>query len=142
MMNKSAIIERLAELNLDPEEYWLITGAAMVLYGFKETTGDIDLGCTSRLADELEARGCPVAVMADQTRRIDLMEDVEIFEDWLEDRVIQYEGIPVVSIKGLIQMKKKLGREKDLKDIVLIENRCNMAFEGGQTDGNQLGNQD
>lgn len=121
MMNKREIIERLAQLNLDPEEYWLITGAAMVLYGFKGTTGDIDLGCTSRLADELEARGFPVKVMEDRTRRIELLEDVEIFEDWLEDRVIRYEGIPVVSVEGLIQMKKKLGREKDLKDILLIE---------------------
>lgn len=121
MLNKKAIIERLAELHLDPGDYWLITGAAMVLYGYKEATGDIDLGCTSRLADELEARGYPVTVMEDQTRRIELAEDVEIFEDWLEDRVILCEGIPVVSVEGLIRMKKKLGREKDLKDISLME---------------------
>ncbi len=30
-------------------------------------------------------------------------------------------GIPIVSIDGLIQMKKKLGRKKDLEDIALIE---------------------
>nr|WP_300911496.1 hypothetical protein [uncultured Acetatifactor sp.] len=30
-------------------------------------------------------------------------------------------GVPVVCVEGLIRMKKKLGREKDLADIVLIE---------------------
>jgi len=30
-------------------------------------------------------------------------------------------GIPVISIDGLVQMKRKLGREKDLTDILLIE---------------------
>ena len=30
-------------------------------------------------------------------------------------------GVPVVSIDGLIEMKKKLGRQKDLEDIALIE---------------------
>lgn len=31
------------------------------------------------------------------------------------------DGVPVVCVDGLIQMKKKLGREKDLADIALIE---------------------
>ena len=30
-------------------------------------------------------------------------------------------GVPVVNADGLIQMKQKLGREKDLADIALIE---------------------
>lgn len=30
-------------------------------------------------------------------------------------------GVPVVCVDGLIQMKKKLGREKDLADIAFLE---------------------
>ena len=31
------------------------------------------------------------------------------------------EGFPAVSLEGIIRMKEKLGREKDLKDIALIK---------------------
>ena len=44
---------------------WMITGSAMVLYGIREQTHDIDLGCTKQLADRLEAEGCPVERLAD-----------------------------------------------------------------------------
>ena len=38
----------------------------------------------------------------------------EIFEDWIEGEVEFFEGVPIVSVDGLIKMKEKLGREKDL----------------------------
>lgn len=92
----------------------------MVLYGLREQTSDIDLGCTSELADYLQEKGFPVEQLPDGTRKIVVAEDVEIFENWLEDRVERFEGIPVISIQGLIWMKRALGREKDFRDIQLI----------------------
>ena len=44
-----------------------------------------------------------------------------LFENWIEDKVLFVEGFPVVSIEGIIKMKEKLGREKDLEDIRLIK---------------------
>lgn len=32
----------------------------------------------------------------------------------------RFEGVPVISIQGLIWMKRALGREKDFRDIQLI----------------------
>ena len=92
----------------------------MVLYGAKEQTADIDLGCTSQLADQLQQKGCAVERMPDGTRRIVYDGQVEIFENWLEDQVVLWEGVPVISRKGLITMKQKLGREKDFRDIALL----------------------
>ena len=120
MLDKKQIIARLEELHLDDTKYWLITGGAMVLYGLREQTSDIDLGCTSDLADLLQQEGFPVERMPDGTRKIVVAEDVEIFENWLEDRVERFEGVPVISIRGLIEMKRALGREKDFRDIQLI----------------------
>ena len=119
-MDKEKLIARLKELPLDDAQYWLITGGAMVLYGLREQTSDIDLGCTSELADFLQEKGFPVEQLADGTRKIVVAEDVEIFENWLEDRVERFEGVPVISIQGLIWMKRALGREKDFRDIQLI----------------------
>ena len=119
-MNRVELLKVLESLNLDSKEYWLITGGAMVFYGFRKETGDLDLGCTSKLADELEAKGHPVEIMPDGTRKICPVSDVEIFENWLYDQVEIIDSIPVISVKGLIAMKKSIGREKDLKDISYI----------------------
>lgn len=120
MLDKKQIIARLEELHLDDTKYWLITGGAMVLYGLREQTSDIDLGCTSDLADLLQQEGFPVERMPDGTRKIVVAEDVEIFENWLEDKIERFEGVPVISIQGLIEMKRALGREKDFRDTQLI----------------------
>ncbi len=120
MLDKEKLIARLKELPLDDGQYWLITGGAMVLYGLREQTSDIDLGCTSELADFLQEKGFPTEQLPDGTRKIVVAEDVEIFENWLEDRVERFEGVPVISIQGLICMKQALGREKDFRDIQLI----------------------
>lgn len=122
MLNKEEIICLLNEAVFDVNEYWVTSGAAMVLYGMKDTTRDIDLGCTSRMADELENRGYCAEVLRDGSRKIAFSEAIEIFENWVEDKVIFFEGLPVVSMDGMIMMKEKLGREKDLEDIRLINN--------------------
>lgn len=93
----------------------------MVLYGIKDMTRDIDLGCTSRMADALERKGYRAEVLHDGTRRIIFSSTIELFENWIEDKAVFLEGLPVVSIDGMIKMKEKLGREKDLEDICLIK---------------------
>ena len=120
-MNRTEIIERLSVFPYDASEYWLITGGAMVLYGIREETSDIDLGCTARLADRLEADGYLHAVRANGKRWFKVGSDIELFEDWLYDTITLVEGIPVISIQGLIDMKRGLGREKDTRDVELIE---------------------
>ena len=120
-MERQELIERVKALGFPKEDYWLITGGAMVLYGLREQTHDIDLGCTSRLADELERQGAEVSIRKDGTRKLVLDGDVEIMENWLYDRVETVEDIPVISLKGLKEMKLSLGREKDLRDVALID---------------------
>lgn len=120
-MDRAELLNRLGELDLDKNEYWLITGGAMVLYGIRNETSDIDLGCTQRLADELEAEGYQVTVMPDGTRKICFAQDVEIFENWIYGGVEIFDGIPVISLNGLVAMKRAIGREKDMRDIQLIE---------------------
>ena len=124
-MNRADIIQRLNGINFDTKEYWVVTGGAMVLYGIKEETNDIDLGCSKKMADELEKKGYNVTFLDDGTRRIAFENDVEIFENWLFDRVQMIENIPVISLKGLITMKKQNGREKDYADIRKIEDFLN-----------------
>ena len=121
MFDKKSLLRRLQELPFSKNEYWVVAGGAMVLHGFRTQTHDIDLGCSTRLADKLEQQGYVVSRCEDGTRKILYSENIEIFENWLDGSVEIISGIPVVCVDGLIQMKKKLGREKDLEDIALIE---------------------
>lgn len=91
------------------------------MHGVRPQTQDIDLGCTTRLADQLERQGYVVSRCKDGTRKISYSENVEIFENWIEGTVEIVSGVPVVCVDGLIQMKKQLGREKDIADIAQIE---------------------
>ena len=53
-MDRQEILNRLMAFPYDRDEYWVITGSAMVMYGIKEHAGDIDLGCSVKMADLLE----------------------------------------------------------------------------------------
>lgn len=121
MFDKQSLIQRIEKLAFPEKEYWVVAGGAMVLHGFRSQTRDIDLGCSTLLADKLEQQGFFVSHCDDGTRRILYSEDIEIFENWLEGTVEIINGVPVVCVDGLMQMKKNLGREKDLADIALMQ---------------------
>lgn len=125
MFDKQSLIQRLKELPFPETEYWVVAGGAMVLHGFRARTYDIDLGCSTFLADKLERQGYEVSRGDDGTRKIIYSEDVELFENWLEGTVEIVSGVPVVCADGLIRMKKKLGREKDFADIEWIKREKN-----------------
>ena len=126
-MTKHEIEQKLRASGLPAEDYWAVAGSAMVLYGIREETGDIDLGCSGKLADRLEAEGYPTERLADGSRKFLMGRDIEVFEGWLFDRVESADGFPVISLKGLVMMKEALGREKDLADLAAIK-----AFMHGQ----------
>ncbi len=128
MFDKNSLIQRLQEIPFSKSEYWVVAGGAMVLHGFRTQSHDIDLGCSTLLADKLEQQGYVVSRCEDGTRKILYSENIEIFENWLDGSVEIISGIPVVCVDGLIQMKKKLGREKDLEDIALIEKTQEASF--------------
>ena len=119
-MNKAEILEQLNLFPYDRREYWVITGAAMVLYGIRGQTADIDLGCTAKVADQLEAAGYLYKRTSDGKRWFRYSPSLEIFEDWLADGTVVSDGFRLISLPGLIEMKQELSREKDLSDIKLI----------------------
>ena len=120
-MKKADIIEKLRAFPYDTKDYWVITGGAMAMYGIREETSDIDLGCTSELADRLEKDGFLYQIKPDGTRWFRIGSDIEVYENWLYDSVELVDGIPVISIPGLIAMKQTIGREKDKRDLKLID---------------------
>lgn len=121
MYNKDKIIERLQQLDFDKSLYWITTGAAMVMYGMKECTNDIDLGCESLLLDNLTKEGHKTTLLPDGYKKMSIDSDIEIFENWGKGDIIYISSLPVLSPRSIIMVKKELAREKDFKDIKLLE---------------------
>lgn len=122
-MNRDELIRRVKALPFDAAHFWLVAGGAMVLHGLRAETRDVDLGCDSALADWLEEQGCAESGDRRDERKIDYADDVEIFENWLYDEIVLVEGIPVISLLGLREMKLAIGCQKDLRDVALIDER-------------------
>lgn len=121
MLTKEDVISHLEALDLNPSRYWVTAGAALLFYGLRETTADIDLGCDRILADSLEARGYDARREADGRRRFHLPGEVDVSEDFGRGPVRLLEGIPVVSPAGVLDLKRFLNREKDQADIRRLE---------------------
>lgn len=119
-MNKKELMKLLEAFPYCRADYWVITGGAMVLYGIKDETADVDLGCKTALADELERGGYLQGYSESGYRRFKYGDSVEIFENWLCGSVTEVNGFPVITVEGLMEMKRELGREKDFRDIELI----------------------
>ena len=73
------------------------------------------------MADQLEKDGYVPTLTESGNRKFSIGDDIEIFENWKYGSVERIDDIPVLSLDGLIEMKKSLGREKDYRDIALIE---------------------
>lgn len=120
MLTREDILRELDHPLLDKRRYWLTAGGALVLYGLREATRDIDLGCEPSLADQLEAAGCAVVRKADGGRMLHLPPDIDISEDWGRGTVRLIEGIPTVSPEDILRLKLELGRPKDRPDIAAL----------------------
>ncbi len=55
-MNKQEIIKRLRDLNLPKDEYYVLSGASLVLRGIREKCSDIDLCISEELFADIKDR--------------------------------------------------------------------------------------
>ena len=92
----------------------------MVLHGLREETHDLDIWCTKKLGDALAQR-CDVQVLPDGTRRFVPAPDVEIYENMLPGETVFLNGIPVAPLEDVLALKRQLNREKDRRDIAVLE---------------------
>ncbi|MCI2056781.1 MAG: hypothetical protein LKJ86_06495 [Oscillibacter sp.] len=121
MLDRKSLLAELAAQPLDFSRCWLTAGGALVLWGLRQATHDIDLGCETSLADELEHAGFPEAQKPDGSRKFHLPPNTDVFENWGRGTVDVIDGIPVVSLADLLALKRQLNREKDQADIAALE---------------------
>lgn len=120
MLTAKEIVEKVKEIELPVDEYWILAGSALVLHGVKRETRDIDLGCTRHLCEQLISEGYEVKIGEDNSRIIKIGELIEVFEDWKVEKIELIDGLPVGSLESIKKHKIELGKEKDFKDIEMI----------------------
>ena len=118
-MNRKEIIEELKKYKLNPKKYIIISGAAMVLYGFKEETPDIDIAVTKDYKKELLSKY--ECVLENPETDAYIIDDTLNFVTNHYKRRREYiEGFPVLTVEDLIFSKQKMNRKKDREDLKLI----------------------
>ena len=122
MLDRKAILERLKTFPYDKSKFWISTGGAMVLHGVRPYTHDIDVGCEKEIAEALVASGCQVIPLPDGGKKIVFDGVIEVFENWSRGDTIIIDTYRVLTLDSIIDIKRRLGREKDFRDIELIEN--------------------
>ena len=120
MLNKQDILQKLKRLDFPKDQYCVMTGAAMVLLGVKEHTNDIDIGCSEVLFQNLLKQGYKLQQLK-SIEGIIIEDDIEIFRNWNAEKVVYIEDIPLADTYSIRKYKSDLGREKDFKDIELID---------------------
>lgn len=121
MLYKENIIQIIKEMELPLHDYWISAGAGLVIHGVKESTSDIDLGCTPNLFEQYIKNGYKYQLLKNGIRCISINEKVELLENWLVNKIEIIDGLPVACLESIKEQKRKLGREKDINDIILIE---------------------
>lgn len=124
MLVKKTIIDICKSLDFNPNDYCVGFGSALVLYGIKYSTPDIDINVSKALFSMLSKRyEVNYAMFNEPYINIDGI--VEVFIEENNRTKASIEGIPVYTLNEIIQSKKRLGRPKDIEDIKLIEEYIN-----------------
>ena len=124
-ITKSDIVQEITSVFdnelLSKSDIWVISGAALVLYGIRETTNDIDLGCTDDCFNRLLLNGYQMEEKQGYDKRIIVPPDIEVFGGTKCTAIEYIDNIPVASLEDIISFKRQLNREKDILDIKLIK---------------------
>jgi hypothetical protein len=125
------VFSETKKLNFPADQYVVFAGAALAARGIKETS-DLDIIVTPELLEKCRNEGWVMHPRIDPNDFPALEKGVaEIYTTIgggvtltfkeLQDRAEVIDGIPFCSLEDVIHIKKIFGREKDFKDIALIE---------------------
>ncbi len=129
-MKNKKLFQKVKNLNLPMGKYALFGGGPMSIRELKEAN-DLDIIVTDDLFKEYKNKNeWKVGVSANGSEYLSF-EEIEIYRDWkpgdwnIVDLIKNAEIIdelPFVGLNDVIKWKKIYAREKDLRDVEIIEN--------------------
>lgn len=127
IINKKDIISIINKYKLDKEQFVVISSSALVLNDVKESTNDIDISCSEEYYNYLlKNYKCKYEKTNKLGENIYLIDNIINFGVSYKPKKIKIvEGIKVASLEDTVEFKKSLNRQKDRKDIDLINHILN-----------------
>ena len=118
MLNKKETVDKLSELELGNDEFIVLMGASLVLHGIKKETNDINISVKSDTFNRLKEKYNSFYNDVLGVIKYDVFEvnsfDFDIKSDFIDDYYCQ-------DLESIMEVKKKLNRKKDIKDIKAID---------------------
>ena len=131
-MDFAEIKEKVKALNLPDGKYALFGSVPLAAHGIRESN-DIDILVAPDVYARLKGTPGWEAKVKPNGNAYLGKGDIEVFEDWqkigsyipnpkrLIEEADMIEGMPVITLKDIVEWKKAFGREKDLEDVRLVE---------------------
>lgn len=122
-MNKEEVIKRLGELNFPKDEYYVLSGASLVLRGIREKCSDIDLCISEELFDKVRDRLGMTPDKINTCNFYHLSDSLEIVVD-KKSRFNMNKGndFNLEDLKTILAFKESRNLPKDQQDIINIKN--------------------
>jgi hypothetical protein len=127
------VIAEAKKLTLPHGRYLVFGSGILAALGIRGSA-DIDLLVTANVFEDLKARGWKHEVISIEGRPRERVShaDVEAYKEyWCDGKdydvvemirnAVVIDGVPFMGLESLIDLKRSMGREKDLTDIELIQ---------------------
>lgn len=121
-MNKEALLSLLKELQIDTNEFWLLSSSALVLRGIWPDAGDLDIAVTDKGLEELKSK---YDLKKKENGWYIVSDNIECVCDG-EKENLKYQpelidGYYVQNIYEYLEYLKQSTREKDKQRIKTVE---------------------
>lgn len=127
---QNRLLGKIIKLKLPLGEYAIFGSAPMFVRGIRKEMHDVDIVVTKKLWEKMQSAPgwrLEAATSGDPVLRF---EELELFGGWAPgewdvDELIKtadmIDGLPFVTLENVLRWKKAFGREKDLADVIKIE---------------------
>ena len=113
-MNKEELLKLVESLNIPKDEYYILGGGSLVMFGIKETTSDLDLCVSNELFAKLKEKYNLDEKDKNECGFYQISDIIEIIPNPKEEFTAQeIDGYKVEELKRILEFKKKRNAQKD-----------------------------
>lgn len=113
-MNKEELLKLVESLNIPKDEYYILGGGSLVMFGIKETTSDLDLCVSNELFAKLKEKYNLDEKDKNECGFYQISDIIEIIPNPKEEFTAQeIDGYKVEELKRILEFKKKRNTQKD-----------------------------
>ena len=107
-MNKEELLKLVESLNIPKDEYYILGGGSLVMFGIKETTSDLDLCVSNELFAKLKEKYNLDEKDKNECGFYQISDIIEIIPNPKEEFTAQeIDGYKVEELKRILEFKKK-----------------------------------